>query len=77
MPESVSDLRGGQASLNAAWDRFNAAQAEREAEIRRPARHINVMSEEEYQRIATARSKMTSFLNDLVYTWDYQNKFFS
>lgn len=74
MPESVSHLRGGQQRLAEAWDRFNAAQAAREAEIRRPARHIDVVSEDEYQRIQSARRKMKDYFNGLVYSWDYQYK---
>lgn len=72
MPESVSALRGGQARLNAAWDRFNAAQALREEEIRRPARQINVMTETEYQRIQGAKRNVTKFMDGLRYNWDYQ-----
>jgi hypothetical protein len=72
MPESVSHLRGGQKRLEAAWDRFNAAQAEREEEIRRPAKKIDVMSEDEYQRIQTARGQLVSFYNSLRDHWDEQ-----
>lgn len=44
------------AEIEQAWERFDAAQAKIENEIRRPAQKIDVMSDEEYYRIEGAKT---------------------
>lgn len=48
-----------------AWARFDEAQAAREAELRRPAKHIDVMSDQEYYRIQDTISYVTELSEEL------------
>ncbi|KAM5458447.1 hypothetical protein MaudCBS49596_000361 [Microsporum audouinii] len=54
--------------LDTAWSRFDSVQAEREAEIRRPAKHIDVMSDNEYNRIQDAKGYVRDRLSELINT---------
>lgn len=51
--------------LDEDWGRFNEAQAAREAEFRRPAKHIDVMSDQEYYRIQDTIEYVTERLKEL------------
>lgn len=54
--------------LDSAWSRFDSVQAEREAEIRRPAKHIDVMSDKEYDRIKEAEGYVKEVFDELIHT---------
>ncbi|KAM5464739.1 hypothetical protein MauCBS54593_006832 [Microsporum audouinii] len=54
--------------LDDAWNKFDDVQAKREAEIRRPAKHIDVMSDKEYDRIKDAKEYVREVLDELIYT---------
>ncbi|EFQ97866.1 hypothetical protein MGYG_00904 [Nannizzia gypsea CBS 118893] len=52
--------------LDEQWSKFDSVQAEREAEIRRPAKHIDVMSNKEYDRIQDAKGYVQERIHELV-----------
>ncbi|KAI9933176.1 hypothetical protein MW887_007647 [Aspergillus wentii] len=59
----IGKINDRQEKIDAAWDRFDVAQASRVAEIRRPATKVDVMSEDEYQRIARARNVSAQYFS--------------
>lgn len=58
--------------LDAEWSRFNEAQAAREAEIRRPAKHVDVMPDNEYQRIQDTKAYTKNRFKELKETREQQ-----
>ncbi|KAM5441601.1 hypothetical protein MferCBS31731_003282 [Microsporum ferrugineum] len=54
--------------LDIAWSKFDSVQAEREAEIRRPAKHVDVMPDKEYDRIKEAEAYVREVFDELIHT---------
>lgn len=65
--KTMEQFKDEEEAISQAWERFNAAQAKVEAEIRRPAKKINVMSNEEYGRIKTAKDMTQALLHAYFY----------
>ena len=52
--------------LEDAWKKFDSEQTKREAEIRRPAKKINVISNEEWDRIQRVYGAYRPYLNAFI-----------
>ncbi|KAL4869407.1 hypothetical protein BDV12DRAFT_168093 [Aspergillus spectabilis] len=70
---TLSQLAQRTSELNEAWARADAAWARREAEIRRPARKINVISDEEFNRLAAARTLYRAYLTVFIQGFGYRD----
>lgn len=65
--EQIQKKADFEARNNKAWEKFDKAQAKREAELRRPAYKINVMSDEEHARIGNVRYLYGQYLPIFLY----------